>query len=76
MTLATVAARVVLPTKRDEAGRLLVSGGRVLAVTAVASNIELARRLSREAADRITFEGKHFRRDIGWREAERVAQGT
>ena len=40
-------------TKRDETGRLLVSGGRVLAVTAVASNIELARRLSREAADRI-----------------------
>ena len=63
-------------TKRDEAGRLAVSGGRVLAVTAVASNIERARRLSREAAERITFEGKHFRRDIGWREAERVAQGA
>jgi len=63
-------------TKRDDAGILRVSGGRVVAVTAVASDIEAARRLSHEAADRITFEGKHFRRDIGWREAARVSQGA
>jgi phosphoribosylamine--glycine ligase len=61
-------------TRRDEAGTLRVSGGRVLNVTAVASTVDEAQRLSREAAARITFEGKHYRRDIGWREAERIAQ--
>jgi phosphoribosylamine--glycine ligase len=61
-------------TKRDDAGTLRVNGGRVLNVTAVAPNVEEARRLSREAAERITFDGKHYRRDIGWREAERIAQ--
>jgi len=50
---------------------LRVNGGRVLAVTAVAETFPEAQRLSRESADRIEFEGKVFRRDIGWREAGR-----
>jgi hypothetical protein len=28
--------------------------------------------MSREASERIAFEGRQFRRDIGWREAERL----
>ncbi len=61
-------------TRRDGDGVLRVNGGRVLAVTAVAETFPEAQRLSRESADRIEFEGKVFRRDIGWREAERRGQ--
>jgi phosphoribosylamine---glycine ligase len=60
-------------TARDAAGRLIVKGGRVLNVTAVAASFAQARRLSREVAEAVRFEGKVFRRDIGWREAERIA---
>ena len=56
-----------------EGGRLVASGGRVLAVTAVAPDFGSACEGSREAADAIAFEGKYFRRDIGWRE-ERAAK--
>ena len=51
--------------------RLVTSGGRVLAVTAVAREFEAARDASRRAAEAVAFEGKQFRRDIGWRESER-----
>jgi len=58
-------------TTRHTDGSLRVSGGRVLAVTAVAPNFVEAQHLSREAAGRITFAGKQYRQDIGWREAAR-----
>ncbi|HEX5387737.1 MAG TPA: phosphoribosylamine--glycine ligase [Gemmatimonadales bacterium] len=61
-------------TRRDASGVLRVSGGRVLAVTARAPTLAEARRLSRDAAERVAFEGKSYRRDIGWRETERVGQ--
>ena len=54
-----------------EDGRLVTSGGRVLAVTAVAGDFGGAREASRRAAEAITFEGRYFRRDIGWREERR-----
>jgi phosphoribosylamine---glycine ligase len=53
-------------------GELVTSGGRVLAVTATAPRIEEAAVLSRNAAERIRFRGKTYRRDIGWREIARV----
>ena len=56
-------------TTRDAEGVLRVSGGRVLNVTAVAGSFSDAQRLSREAAEAIRYEGKIYRRDIGWREA-------
>ncbi len=52
-------------------GSLRVAGGRVLSVTAVAATIEEAAQRSRTAAEAIHFEGKQFRRDIGWRELAR-----
>lgn len=58
-------------TRLDDAGVLRASGGRVLAVTAVAATFAEAQAASRAAAERIGFEGKQFRRDIGWREASR-----
>jgi phosphoribosylamine--glycine ligase len=59
-------------TTRGPNGTLRANGGRVLTVTAVAPSFAEAQRLSREAAEAIEFEGKVFRRDIGWREAERL----
>jgi phosphoribosylamine--glycine ligase len=58
-------------TARGADGVLRVSGGRVLNVTAVAPTFAEAQRLSRQTAESIEFEGKIFRRDIGWREAAR-----
>ena len=58
-------------TAQQPDGTLVVSGGRVLAVTAIASTFERARQASGEAAAQIEFEGKQFRTDIGWREEER-----
>ena len=61
-------------TARRGTGELVTAGGRVLAVTARADTFGEARRLSRGAAERITFEGKQFRPDIGWRELKRSAR--
>jgi phosphoribosylamine--glycine ligase len=58
-------------TAQDPDGRLRVAGGRVLGVTAVAPTIAEAAQRSRVAAESIHFEGKQFRRDIGWRELAR-----
>ncbi|MDH4348772.1 MAG: phosphoribosylamine--glycine ligase, partial [Gemmatimonadota bacterium] len=58
-------------TTRGEDGVLRASGGRVLTVTAVATDFARAQAASRAASEAITFEGKVFRRDIGWREAAR-----
>jgi len=63
-------------TSRDADGVLRVAGGRVLNVTAVAPTFGEAQEGSRAVAESITFEGKSWRRDIGWREAARRAAGT
>jgi phosphoribosylamine--glycine ligase len=52
-------------TKRDEDGHLLTSGGRVLAVSAVASSLKEALRLVYERVEGISFDGAQFRKDIG-----------
>lgn len=81
----TTGARIDLPsfsddisvfhagTARASDGSLVTSGGRVLAVTARAATFADAQRNSRDAAARVGFDGAFFRRDIGWREAERRA---
>ena len=57
---------------RREGDQVVTSGGRVLAVTALAPTLAAAAARSRAAAEAITFEGKQFRRDIGWRELRRT----
>jgi phosphoribosylamine--glycine ligase len=52
-------------------GRLVTAGGRVLAVTGLGATVAEAGERSRWGAERIRFEGRYFRRDIGWREARR-----
>jgi len=59
-------------TARNADGDLVTSGGRVLAVTAVAPTFGEAADRSRDAAAAVAFEGAQFRRDIGWRERERT----
>jgi len=53
-------------TGRD-GDRLVTAGGRVLVVTASAPTMAEAASRAYEGADRIEFEGKHLRRDIGRR---------
>lgn len=50
-------------TRRDE-GRLVTAGGRVLAVTALGTEVAGARQRAYDAADEIRFEGLHRRTDI------------
>lgn len=52
-------------TKREADGRLLTSGGRVLAVTSYGSDITDALGHSYEALGRISFDGMNYRSDIG-----------
>jgi phosphoribosylamine--glycine ligase len=51
--------------REDE--RVVVSGGRVLCVTALGHNVKTAQRRAYEVADRIRFDGMQMRRDIGHR---------
>lgn len=53
-------------TARDR-DRIVTAGGRVLDVTALGPTIESARERAYEAAERITWPGRHLRRDIGAR---------
>jgi phosphoribosylamine--glycine ligase len=51
-------------TKRDDRGRFVTAGGRVLAVTGVAPNMSEAHRRAYLGASLVTFEGKVTRSDI------------
>jgi phosphoribosylamine--glycine ligase len=63
-------------TARNPAGDLVTAGGRVLAITAVASDLFEAAERSREFAERVSFKEKQLRRDIAWRELTRSARIT
>ncbi len=60
-------------TSRAADGSLITSGGRVFAVTGVGDSLAAARDSSIAAAEEIRFDGRYFRRDIGWRELHRNA---
>jgi phosphoribosylamine--glycine ligase len=51
-------------TARDDQGRLVTAGGRVLAVTAVGENVADARAKAYEGVASIAFDGAQWRRDI------------
>lgn len=52
-------------TAVDEQGRLVTSGGRVIAVSSTGENLEQALSKSYRSIEALQFEGKFFRRDIG-----------
>ena len=58
-------------TARHSSGALLASGGRVLAVTAIADSLANARARAYRGIDAIVYADGFHRRDIGWRELER-----
>ncbi|NQU09791.1 phosphoribosylamine--glycine ligase [bacterium] len=54
-------------TKRDDQGRVITDGGRVLGVTALGPTLAGAVERAYEATARIHFDGAHYRRDIAAR---------
>lgn len=53
-------------TQLDAEGKLRTNGGRVLALTALAETFPKALEICYRNAERIQFEGKYYRRDIGF----------
>ncbi|MGN6472919.1 MAG: phosphoribosylglycinamide synthetase C domain-containing protein, partial [Mycobacteriales bacterium] len=51
-------------------GRLVTSGGRVLAVTAVGGDLRSARQSAYDAVAHVKIDGGHYRRDIAAKAAE------
>jgi phosphoribosylamine--glycine ligase len=56
-------------TARRGDGAIVTNGGRVLGVTALGATLEDARAKAYENVRRISFEGMHYRTDIGAVEA-------
>lgn len=54
-------------TRAQGNGEVVTAGGRVLSVTAIGKDVDEAADRAYQIADAIEFEGKQFRRDIGWR---------
>jgi phosphoribosylamine--glycine ligase len=55
---------------------IVTSGGRVLNVVGVSETIKSAIEKTYRAVEKVDFEGKHFRRDIGLRAIKRSNEAT
>lgn len=53
-------------TKKNEKGETVTNGGRVLAVTSFGNNVKEAVTQSFANAEKIQYEGKYYRKDIGY----------
>lgn len=53
-------------TRQDAEGNLLTNGGRVITATALAPTIQEAAAIARHVIEQVQYEGKYFRRDIGY----------
>lgn len=51
---------------KETQGELVSSGGRVMAITSLHKELKHALKMSYQTIDQIHFEGKNFRRDIGY----------
>jgi phosphoribosylamine--glycine ligase len=67
----TAGAKIFQAGTRLTDGRLVASGGRVLAVTARGADVRAAQAAAYRAVDAIDFPTGFCRRDIGWREIAR-----
>ncbi|MFS8641258.1 MAG: phosphoribosylamine--glycine ligase [Symbiobacteriaceae bacterium] len=54
-------------TAFSEEGQVVTAGGRVLGIMATGPTLRAAVDLAYASAERVEFEGKTYRRDIGWR---------
>jgi len=57
---------------KEEDGKILTAGGRVLGVTAMAESIPAAQQKAYDAVEKIHFAGEHYRQDIAWRALRRL----
>jgi phosphoribosylamine--glycine ligase len=57
---------------RLDGDQIKTTGGRVLCVTALGDSVRMARERVYETVDRIGFDGRQYRTDIGWRALKRV----
>ena len=64
-------AKIFQAGTADVEGRIVATGGRVLAVTALGPTVAAAQAAAYRAVDGVSFAGGFCRRDIGWREVER-----
>ncbi len=51
---------------KGKVGKIVTDGGRVLCATALDADLDIAINKSRDLIEQIEFEGKYFRRDIGF----------
>ena len=61
-------------TRADDAGNVLTSGGRVLGVTALGSDLAVARDRAYVAVDRITWDDEQHRTDIALDAVDRLTE--
>jgi len=54
-------------TKYNDSGNLVSNGGRVLAITGVSNSLYSAAVISYKFMQKISLEGSHYRKDIGYR---------
>ena len=52
-------------TKKEKMERILTNGGRVIAITSFGDTLEEALDNTYQNADKISYKGKYFRKDIG-----------
>jgi len=50
---------------KEQDGKIVTSGGRIMALTGMSNTLESAIQKSQKAANAVQYEGKHFRKDIG-----------
>jgi len=61
---------------KEEGGKVLTSGGRVLGITALGKGIDRAAKKAYEAASKISFDGIYYRKDIAKRALNRKTCST
>jgi phosphoribosylamine--glycine ligase len=54
-------------------GAIVTAGGRVLCVTALGDSVRMARDRAYDTVERVRFDGRQYRSDIGWRAMKRPA---
>jgi phosphoribosylamine--glycine ligase len=64
---ARLPGKVFHAATRQESGRVVTSGGRVLCAVGLGEGVAAAQRAAYALVDRIRWDGMQYRRDIGWR---------
>ena len=66
--------KVFVAGGKEEDGKLLTTGGRVLCVTALGDGLADAKARAYRAVDKISFENSYHRRDIGDKGLKRLGE--